>query len=45
VLLPSVIVSEEWIALISPRHADAAKMSGLGHSTIRLQRVFRGRMI
>jgi hypothetical protein len=33
------------IALISPRHADAAKMSGLGHSTIRLQRVFRGRMI
>jgi len=41
-LVPSVIVPEEYAALINPAHSDAAKLSTSSHRQFEYDKLFRG---
>lgn len=40
-LVPSVIVPEEWVALINPAHADAARIKASVQRPVTYQQLFR----
>jgi RES domain-containing protein len=42
-LVPSVIVPEDWTALINPRHSDASAISAVEFRRFDYHRVFRAR--
>jgi RES domain-containing protein len=42
-LVPSVIVPEEWVALVNPAHGDAVKLKAQVVRAFEYNRLFRGR--